>query len=150
MDIVLSGSVWNIISPMLDTDDVIRVRFAAKCWNDGRRYGKMGKIFFQLLHGDPFVKHWYYDAENYKLCTLKYPIMESFRRMGLQEADLFSPPHDLCASESEDMSRSAKRRIYDLFINQRCGECHSIDTMSNGSISPDLGDMWYHRYMVSP
>ena len=25
-----------------------------------------------------------------------------------------------------------------------------IDTMSNGSISPDLGDMWHHGYLVSP
>ena len=44
---------------MLDADDVIRVRVAAICWNDGRRHGKMGKIFFQLLHSDPFVKHKY-------------------------------------------------------------------------------------------
>ena len=67
MDEVLFGSVWNTISPMLDTDDVVRVRVATKCWNDGRRYGKMGDIFFQLLHSDPFVKHWYFDAEGYKI-----------------------------------------------------------------------------------
>ena len=48
------------------------------------------------------------------------------------------------------MSRSSKDRIYDLFINQRYAECHSIDTMSNGSISLDLGDMWHHGYPVSP
>ena len=87
MDEVLFGSVCNAISPMLDTDDVTRVRVAAKCWNDGRCYGNMGAIFFQLLHSDPFVKHWYYDAEGYKLCTLRYPFMESFRKMGLQEAE---------------------------------------------------------------
>ena len=57
MDEVLFGSVWNTVSPMLDTDDVIRVWVAAKCWNDGRRCGKMGKFFFQMLHSDPFVKH---------------------------------------------------------------------------------------------
>ena len=51
---------------MLDTDDVIRVRVAAKCWNDGRRRGKMGNIF-QLLHSDPFVKYWYYDADGYNV-----------------------------------------------------------------------------------
>ena len=102
---------------MLDTDDVIRVRVAAKCWNDGRRYGKNGYFFFHLLHSDPFVKHWYYDAEGYKLCTLKYPIMESFRRMGLQEAEVFIPPHDPCTFEGEDMSRLSEERIYDFFIN---------------------------------
>ena len=47
MDEVLFGSVWDTISLMLDTDDVIRVRVVAKCWNDGRRYGKIGKSFFQ-------------------------------------------------------------------------------------------------------
>ena len=62
MDEVLFGSVWNTVSPMLDTDDVIRVRVAAMYWNDGSRYGKVGEIFFQLLHCDPFVKHWYYDG----------------------------------------------------------------------------------------
>ena len=116
---------------MLGTDDVIRVRVAAKCWNDGRRYGKMDKMFFQMLHSDPFVKHWYYDAEGYKLCTLKDPLMESFRRMGLQVAEVFIASHDLCNFENEDMSRSAEGRIYDLFINQRYAECHGIDTMSN-------------------
>ena len=45
---------------------------------------------------------------------------------------------------------SAEERIYDLFINQRYAECHGIDTMSNGNISPDLGDMWHHGHPVSP
>ena len=53
---VLHVSVWSIIGPMLDTDDVIQVRVVAKRWHDGRRYGKIGKICFQLLHSDPFVK----------------------------------------------------------------------------------------------
>ena len=141
MDEVLPDSVWNTISPMSDTDDVVRVRLAAKFWNDGRRYGKMGKIFFQLLHSDSFVKHRYYD---------KFSIMESFCRMGLQEAEVFIPPHDLCNFESEDMCRSTEGRIYDLFINQRYAECHGIDTISNDTISLDLGDMWHHGYPVSP
>ena len=132
---------------MLDTDDVIRMRVAAKCWNDGRRYVKMGKSFFQLLHSDPFVKHWLYDAAGYKLCTLRYPIMESFRKMAFRRPRCSC---HLCNFEIEDMPRSAEERIYDLFINQRYAECHGISTMSNGSISPDLGDMWHHGYPVSP
>ena len=75
MDEVLFGSVWNTVGPMLETDDVVRMRVAPKCWNDGRRYGKMGNVFFQLLHSDLLVKHWYQDAEGYKLCTLRYSIM---------------------------------------------------------------------------
>ena len=57
---------------------------------------------------------------------------------------MFIPPHDLCNFENDDMSRSAEERIYDLFINQRYAECHGIDTMSNGGISPDL-----RRYVAS-
>ena len=142
-------NMWNTISPMLDTDDVVRVRVAAKCWNDGRRFGKMGNIFFQLLRNDPFAKHWHHDAEGYKLCTLRHPIMEGFRRVGIQEA-VFFPSYDLRAPEREDMSRSAEDRIYALFINQRNAECHDLDTISDGSMSPDLGEMWHHGYLVSP
>ena len=110
----------------------------------------MGQIFFQLLHSDPFVKHWYHDAEGYKLCRLKYPIMESFRITGLHEAQVFIPLPDLYNFENENMSRSAEGRIYDIFLNQRYAECHDIDSMSNGSISTDLGDTWHHGYTMSP
>ena len=79
MEEVFHVSVWGAISPMLGADDVERLRVAAKGWNEGRRYGKMGEIFFLLLHSDPFAKHWNYDDEGCKLCTLRYPIMESFR-----------------------------------------------------------------------
>ena len=72
--------------------------------------------------------------------------MESFCKTGLQEAEVFIPPQYPCTFEGEDMSQSSKERIY----NQRYAQCHSIDTMSNGSISPDLGDMWHHGYPVSP
>ena len=80
--------------------------------------GKWVKIFFQLLHSDPFVQHWYCDAEGYTLCTLRYLIVESFRKMGLQEAKVFIPPHHPCTFEGEDMSRSSEERIHDFFINQ--------------------------------
>ena len=151
MDEVLFGSVWNTIKPMSDTDDVVRMRVAAKCRDDGRRYGKNGQNCSSNCYmADPFEKHWFQDAEGYKLCTLRYSIVESFRRVGHQEAEVFNPSHDLRTPESEDMSWSAEERIYDLFINQRYAECHSSDTMSNGSISPDLSDMWHHGYTVSP
>ena len=74
----------------------------------------------------------------YKLCTLRYPIMECFGRLGLQEAEVFIPSHDLCTPESGDMPRSAEDRIYDM------------DTMSDGSMSPDLSDMWHQGYPMSP
>ena len=63
---------------------------------------------------------------------------------------MFIPPLDLCSYDGENMSLMAEGRIYDLFINQRCAERHGVDTMSNGSISPDLGEKWRHGYLVSP
>ena len=45
-------------------------------------WGEMEEMFFQVLHNDSFVKHWYYDSEGNKLCTLlkkRNPIMEGFR-----------------------------------------------------------------------
>ena len=60
--------------------------------------------------------------------------METFRKMRLQEAEVFIPPHDPSTPEGEDTPRSAEERIYDFFTNQRCAECRGIDTMSSGSI----------------
>ena len=44
----------------------------------------------------------------------------------------------------------AEGRVCDLFINQRCAECHDMNTMSNGNMSPDLGEVWRQGYLVSP
>ena len=67
---------------MLGTSDVARLRVASKCWNEGGR-----EIFLQSLHSDPFAKHWYHDDEGYQLCTLRYPIMESYHKWGLQGSE---------------------------------------------------------------
>ena len=86
----------------------------------------------------------------YKLCTLRYPIVESFRKWELPESQMFIPPLDLCSYDGEGVSLMAEGMNNDLFMNQRKTECHGIDTMSNGSISLDLGEMWRQGYLVSP
>ena len=48
------------------------------------------------------------------------------------------------------MSLVAKGRVHQLVINQGCSERDGIDTMSSGSMSPDLGEMWRQGYPVSP
>ena len=60
---------------------------------------------------------------------------------------MVTTPHDLCSS---DVSLLADEQIRDLFTNQRYAECHFINTMSNGSMSPDLSEMWRQGYPVSP
>ena len=41
-------------------------------------------------------------------------------------------------------------RIRQLFIAWEHSERESIDSMSSGSVSPDLGEMWRQGYPVSP
>ena len=51
--------------------------------------GKMYDMFSEFLHNDSFAKHWYYDSEGNKLCTLlkkRNPIMETIRNCSLGEA----------------------------------------------------------------
>ena len=107
-------------------------------------------ISFQLVHSDSFVKHRYYDDKSYKLCTLRYPIVESFRKGRLQESHMFISPLDLCSYDGEDVSLRAEGRMYDLSINQRYAGRHGIDTMLNGSMYPYLGEMCHHGYPLSP
>ena len=41
MEEVLYGSEWNMISVLLTTDDVVKIRTAASRWNVGDRYGML-------------------------------------------------------------------------------------------------------------
>ena len=66
--------------------------------------------------------------------------------MGLQEAEVFIPPDHPCTFEGGDMSRSSKTGST-ISSSTRGVLFH---TLSNGSISPDLGDMWHHGYLMSP
>ena len=58
---------------------------------------------------------------------------------------MFMPPLDICSHDGD-----GRRRTCDFFINKRYAECFGIGTMSNGSMSPDLGEMWRHGHIVSP
>ena len=102
--------------------------------NDGRRYGKLGEIFFQLLHSKPFVKLWHHDG--LQIVHVEMPN----HAKSPQKWDFTRPKCSsrFTTSENEDMSRTVVEKIYGLFINRKCAECHGIDTMSIGSISAHL------------
>ena len=55
---ILYGSVWNMITPLLTTDDVVKVRSAARRWNVGDRYGALGDTFLRLLKREQFEDSW--------------------------------------------------------------------------------------------
>ena len=48
------------------------------------------------------------------------------------------------------MSMVAEGRMHQLFINQERSERDGTDSMSSGSMSPDLGEMWSQGYHVGP
>ena len=48
------------------------------------------------------------------------------------------------------MSLVAEGRMHQFLMNLWCSERAGIDTMSSGSMSTDLGDMWRQGNLVSP
>ena len=55
-----------MVSPVLTTDDAVRLRVVASRCNVGNRYGDMGELHFLLLQNDPYEKHWHYDMNGNK------------------------------------------------------------------------------------
>jgi len=86
MEAMLYGSTWDIINPLLTTDDVVRTRVAAKKWNIGEKYGALGSLFFDMLKCDQYGKEWSYAAEGNRFYTIRRkhnPIMDGIRMNGI-------------------------------------------------------------------
>ena len=84
MDERLYGSIWRMVRPLLTTDDVVRLRVAARRWNVGNRHGEMGVFYFLLLQNEPYEKHWHYDMNGNKTYTLlkkNNPFMEKLPKV---------------------------------------------------------------------
>ena len=47
------GPLWEMISPLLALDDVVKLRTAATEWNKGSKYGSCDESFFFLVQNDP-------------------------------------------------------------------------------------------------
>ena len=81
-----SNIAWDNLEydqPFVDSGRCGKVQDNSQPLECGLSCGEPGEIFFQFLHNDPFAKHWYYDAEGNKLCTMlkkRNPFMESFRK----------------------------------------------------------------------
>ena len=98
-------------------------------------------------------KHWYYDSEGNTLCTLlknRNPIMESFRKCGLHGSRVEVSQSESCSIGEAVLSLFAEERIRQLFTAWGHSGREGIDSMSGGSMSPDLGEMWRQGYPVSP
>ena len=46
VDEILHGSMWRLVSPLLTTDDVVRLRVVASRWNVGNRHGRNWRVLF--------------------------------------------------------------------------------------------------------
>ena len=53
MEEVLMGSVWEWTSP---AHDVVKLRTAARCWNEGNKRGLLGGFFFSMLEMDQYER----------------------------------------------------------------------------------------------
>ena len=86
MEEVLYGSVWNMISLLLTTDDVVKTRTTTYRWNVGDSCGLYGDTILWMSKKEQFEKNWHYDPQRRSVHTmlrLRSPIMEGIRRIGL-------------------------------------------------------------------
>ena len=74
------GSVWNMISLLLTTDDVVKICTTACRWNVGDKYGLLGDTFFWLLKMEQFEKSWNCDEQGRRTYTM---LRFGIRRFGL-------------------------------------------------------------------
>ena len=104
---------------------------------------ELGDIFFELLGNDPFVTHWHHDAEGNKLCTLLKkcdPFLETFRQWGLHAPEAAAVPHEVSFLGEAATNLMNDVSISEMFINRGYCLCDDLDSMTSGSMSPDLGD----------
>ena len=87
MEEVFHGSIWFSIGPMLATNDVVRLRVAASRWNNGDRYGPLGRVFFTTLKLERHRELWHHDTDGNRVITSvrrRIPVLEGVRRDGLR------------------------------------------------------------------
>ena len=83
---ILYGSEWDMIGLLLTTDDVVKLRTAARRWNVGDRYGSLGDTFFWMLKMEQSEKtrqHYEQGRRVYTMLRSLDPIMDGIRRFGL-------------------------------------------------------------------
>ena len=147
--------VWdNLVrgQPLADYGRSTKMQDGCQSLERRQSLWKNREMFFQSLHNDPFAKHWYYDSEGDTLCTLlknRNPIMESFRKCGLHGSRVEVSPSESCTIGEAVLSLVAEERIRQLFTAWGHSGREGIDSMSGGSMSPDLGEMWRQGYLVS-
>ena len=103
MDEILYGSIWRMASPLLTTDDVVRLRGVASRWNVGNRCGEMGEFYFLPLQNDPYEKHWHCDMNGDKKYTMlkkNDSFVEGFRKWRLYGPCFHSREPDVRKSRS--------------------------------------------------
>ena len=138
-----------MVSPLLTTDAAVQ-----DCDQSMECGQPSGEFFFQLLHNDPYEKHWHYDSEgNRTYVTLKKrsPFMDGFQKWELHATEEGAFQSGVCSLGDAVVSLVADERIRQLFSTRGYSEnVDDIDSMSSGSMSPDLGDLWHRGCPESP
>ena len=92
-------------------------------------------------------------CEGNKLCTsLKKcdPFLDSFRQWGLHAPEAAAVPYEVSSLGEATTKLMNDVRIRENIINKRYCERDDPDSMSSGSMFPDLGDTWHQGLPISP
>ena len=76
--------------------------------------------------------------------------MDGFRKWELHAPKEASIPSEACSFGDAAVSLIADERIRQLSIVRGYSDRDDIDSMSSGSMSPDLGDTWHQGLEMSP
>ena len=81
------GSIWYTVTPLLVTDDAVRVRVVVSRWNKGDRCGPLGRVFFNMLTLERHRELWHYDTDGNRVTTMvkrRVLVLENMRIDGLR------------------------------------------------------------------
>ena len=155
------GSLWDMISPLLTTDDAVMLRTVTRRWNEENKHGALGYAFFMMLKLDQYENKWHYGSDGNRVCTMLRkcnPMMDSIRRRGLHPPQEETPPIGLgevdTTSFGDAVMALSGNQVAEAHLCTRLtalGATPSLPTLiSSGSMSPGLGEMWRYACPKSP
>ena len=77
------------------------------------------------------------------------PFMDGIRKWELHALKEAAIPSEACSRSEAVMTLIADERTRQQVTTRGYSDCHDIDSMSSGSMSPDLGDTWHQGLPMS-
>ena len=117
------------------------------------RSGALGDFYFMMLQSDQYATKWHYDLDGNQVYTMlrkRNPIMDSFRKNGLHLPEEKASSNEQKGldgllwrhSDGLDGKSSSRNTLHEANSTWEHTEAaDDNDSVSRGSMSPDLGDM---------